>query len=546
MQTTTATWRSMYASPSARLRVKAVVGETEYTDIEPPVIQRALMSGGVTVGSCVSAALTLVLHTDNSTTENIPRSAELALSMWWEEADGSVSEELPVGTFFVAKRSYNTRAQKMTLECYDAMLKANALYTEAGIAEWPVTMRAAASAIATAMGVELDDRTYMRRIGAGDIEAGSGGNIPEPEAGATMRDVLAGIAAVHGANWYITPAGKLRLKWIHSQTPEQEFSPVNYNTSDEVGLSGAVNGLYYDVIPGEEGDRFMLTGVKIGDVVSGSDDGIVVTVDSPYTSATYTSWLVTMLRNAPDGTPWWPGHIEGAIYDPAAELGDWLQYFVDIEDPEYGTVSIPAYTMLCEERITLGPAPRADVAMPEPGEAEYEYPFIAAAAQQESRLAARVDALESAVGDCVTTSDIENDLTATDAGKVLDARQGKALNDMLTISSVTPTIVLDSSVGTCDVRCYANDSVVIIRAYCKPETDSSMTSRTLIATGLPRHTFSGVSLFWNGITGGWVSGTYKEGRYSFNVTPDGDLYYAAWSNGGGLGADETLVYLRGQ
>lgn len=453
MQTTTATWQTMRASPSARLRVKAVVGENEYTDIEPPVVQRALMSGGVTVGSCVSAALSLVVHTDNSTSENIPRSAEIALSMWWEEADGSTSEELPVGTFFVAKRSYNTRAQKMTLECYDAMLKANAPYTEAGIAEWPVTMRAAANAIATAMGVELDDRTYFRRIGVFDIEAGSGGNIPEPEAGATMRDVLSGIAAVHGANWYITPAGKLRLKWIHSQTPEQEFVPVNYNTSDEVGLSGAVNGLYYDVIPGMEGDRFMLTGVKVGGEVSGSDAGIVVTVDSPYTTAAYTSWLVGMFRNEPFGTPWWPGHIEGAIYDPAIELGDWLRYFVEIEaphHPEYGPVGIPAYTMLCEERITLGPAPRADVAMPEPGEAEYEYPFIAAAAQEESRIAARVDALESAVADCVTTSDIENDLTATDAGKVLDARQGKALKDLLDglVSTVNVSDLDDIPINT--------------------------------------------------------------------------------------------------
>ena len=390
MQTTSALWRSMMLSDTARLRTKATIGGVEYTDMLPPVVRRALMDNAVTIGNCVSASLTLNLKSDNSTTENIPRSAQVLLSMWWEDEAGNVSETLPVGTFYVSHRQYVNRTKRMTLECYDAMLKANAPIGDAGITEWPAQIGVVVSAIAAAMGVDVDSRNHYRSTTL---------TIPEPAEGATMRDVLGGIAALHGGNWYITPAGKLRLKWIYYQGPPGlvEYQYPEYVTSDVVMVRGVTGAMLYDVIPGDGDARYTFTGLRVinesGERLVGNENGVVVTLKSNWADSGWVSWLWDRMQ----AEYWWPVIIEGAFYDPAAELGDWLNFDIWIEvngDPAF----TDGYCMLCMETITLGPAPRANVSMPAPGEAEDEYPYVSSAEQQALQTRTRLDALETQLG----------------------------------------------------------------------------------------------------------------------------------------------------
>ena len=148
-------------------------------------------------------------------------------------------------------------------------------------------------------------------------------------------------------------------------------------------LLGAVGSVRYDVVPGlEEDRRFRVTGLLVqgddGATLMGSDDGIVVTVDTPYANENRLWWLKGMLVDS--GTHWYPSVVEGAIYDPAVELGDWVEYWVrlDAERDEWTN----GWWMICSETITLSSAPRGDLAMPEPGEVADEYPYISTAARQ--------------------------------------------------------------------------------------------------------------------------------------------------------------------
>ena len=399
MLNTSAQWQAMAASGTAVLRCRLTLvggGSFEYTDIDAPVISRALMGDGISVGNCVAACLTVTVKTDNSTTENLPRAAGLQLWAWWQAPDETICDAVCLGTFYVAHREYDARTRAMRLTCYDAMLKANAPYTVLN-ADWPCTMRWLAFAIARALGVVLDPRTTSA------LDNAPTALIPEPGEGTTLRDLLSQIAAVHGANWTVTQ-NKLRLKWIHQQGPADlvEYDPVPEGSdSDVISCRGVVGAVHYDVIPAQAlgGRRFQITGLRLiqpdgTETLAGSDDGIVVPVNVPaWATAAHLNWLRAALLNV---NYWWPAVLRGAVYDPAAELGDWIEYpVVYTEDGEERTST--GYCMLCAETITLGSLPRADIAMPEPGEAADEYPYLSKAARQSEQVQSRLTQLESAV-----------------------------------------------------------------------------------------------------------------------------------------------------
>jgi hypothetical protein len=63
VQTTSALWKSLWASGVATLESVAVINGVEYTDITPPVINRALMQEGLSVGNAVRGARYQVYRT---------------------------------------------------------------------------------------------------------------------------------------------------------------------------------------------------------------------------------------------------------------------------------------------------------------------------------------------------------------------------------------------------------------------------------------------------------------------------------------------------
>lgn len=386
MQNTSALWKALTRSTTAALRVAATIDGVEYTEMDPPVVRRALMSEeAMGIGNSVSAALTLSLISRNDTHENIAKSAEVVLRMWWEAEDGRCSEALPVGTFYVAGRSYQRRSGRMQLECYDAMLRANAPLSEAGITAWPTTAPVLVQAIAAAIGVTVDRRTCY---GWSTDEALS---IPEPDDGTTMRDMLSRIGAYYGGNWVITPENALRLKWVFWQGPTdivhytEELDRVS---SDIVDMIGTVGDFRYDAVSDMEREsrRYTITGLQwvngLATHLLGDDAGAVPLLETPYID---TEARAQALCDRMRGEYWWPCRFEGAIYDPAAELGDWLKIATGGARDLYG--------MICSETVTLGTAPRADVCAPQSGEGAEETPYQSGIEQRSKQQAERIDAL---------------------------------------------------------------------------------------------------------------------------------------------------------
>lgn len=73
-------------------------------------------------------------------------------------------------------------------------------------------------------------------------------------------------------------------------------------------------------------------------------------------------------------------------------------------------------------------------------------------------------ALNSALTNKVNTSDIANNLTTTASGKVLDARQGKVLNDNVTNQKIivaTKTLVAGSAEQSFEVTGLTDDHVLL-------------------------------------------------------------------------------------
>ena len=360
MQTTSETWKSLWANGNAWLETKAVIAGVEYTDISAPVINRAAMQGGLGVGNAVSASLSLAVRT----TDDIPKSAPVEILM--RLTDGTTSSEwLPAGVFYISKRARDPVAGVQSFECYDALLKGNAALdevpwtTEGGEqitteddvpimfnAFYPRDMASLVTDIAIILGVELDARTV--------INTGAEYVVSNPAAGSTIRDLLGTVAAAHGGNWIITPEGKLRL------VPVISASGAAAATEDVADIVGTVGSIYV-------GDSAIISGVRYtaGEaepVLIGDETGVIIDVNLPYA-------LAHNLAQALIGTTYQPYTMSSAIYDPAAELGDYVRSGSDVA------------SVLYSEAALLGPAFRGNISAPEPSEIADEFPYIGASAK---------------------------------------------------------------------------------------------------------------------------------------------------------------------
>lgn len=364
MQQTSADWKRLWAA-GARLEARATIAGTECTLVSAPVISRALTQGGMTVGNAVSATCQLSVRTGGA---GIPRAAPVVVEM--RLSDGAdASEWLPAGTFYISRRQRDPITGVLALECYDALLRANAVWEpEAG--SWPRAMSAVLTELATLLGVSQDGRNVLITGSAYVIDA--------PEAGTTIRDALCRIAAANGGSFILTPDNKLRL------VPLASASEAAAATADAVDVMAVTGGIDLGASGAVTGVRYPSEG---GYVVLGDETGIVVDAD---VGAAIAGDLYAALR----GMAWQGYSLAGAVYDPAAELGDWLRAGAN------GEIA----SVLCSETATLGPIFQARAAAPEAEELADEYPYIGKATQALQALKLQLSDLE---GSAIVHVDVE-------------------------------------------------------------------------------------------------------------------------------------------
>ena len=116
------------------------------------------------------------------------------------------SEWLPKGKYFIARRSADKRIGAVTIEGYDAMLKAGQVWLNEDYAgeSWPMTQAEAVADIAARMGVEVDSRTVLSAAFPVPYPVDGNGEM-------VMREVLSAIAVSNAGNWVMTDEGRLRL-----------------------------------------------------------------------------------------------------------------------------------------------------------------------------------------------------------------------------------------------------------------------------------------------------------------------------------------------
>lgn len=195
--------QSIYETTGVLSEHRITISGTVYDQskiVSAPVISRTLYAGrGPGIGGAVAAEIELQVFPDGT----IPRMAEIVVESRLITPAGEATGWWPMGVFFIGTRQLDRVSGVLTIHGYDAMVKADQTYLlEGDVGEWPRSMPTVATEIAQRMGVEIDARTLAVLNPAYMVE------LPTEM---TMREVLQGIAAAHGANWCITEEGKLRL-----------------------------------------------------------------------------------------------------------------------------------------------------------------------------------------------------------------------------------------------------------------------------------------------------------------------------------------------
>lgn len=372
MRTRSNVWMAITQSGEFTVDSIAVINGVQYSAITAPVIKRGLFSGStISVGNCISATLTFTVKT----TDVIPRAAEVRIR-YRVKNEEQTSEWAECGPFWINRRKIND--DLISLECYDAMLKANQPYVDDSTSlNWSKAMSVVVNRCAQLMGVQIDSRTV--------IKTGAAYMVTKPDATTPLLDILGDIAAVHGGNWVITDDGKLRMvklvtapelprNWTDHQTNiiqndswnNLEFMPSgseNPDNVDSVSVPVVIDEL-------TTGNPIIITRVTMEldsetGWTKGNSDGFEVLIkDNPYVSEEACNALWYELY----GLRYMPYTVRNACYDPAAELGDYFIVGANNADSVFGS-------LLCDETRKFDTAFSADVTAPAEEETDNEFAF---------------------------------------------------------------------------------------------------------------------------------------------------------------------------
>lgn len=205
-QTTSQLWDSLFVK---RNTIKEYAFDVDGVwfgpeeEIDHSVTSRLYENFGI--GNATVSALTLSVYADN-----IPRAATIKRYVRLKNGE-EISEWIPKGVFFANRRSDDDG--RWTVEAFDAMRKADVVWTPDQTLEFPLSMPDAVKEFARIMEVEIDERTQLNAAYFIDYPAND----------YTIRNELQYIAAAHAGNFIISDVGKLLLVPLISAPEETNY-----------------------------------------------------------------------------------------------------------------------------------------------------------------------------------------------------------------------------------------------------------------------------------------------------------------------------------
>ena len=348
-----------------RVESRAIVSGIEYPvsvpdTAEPSSVQRCRIKHQLfTSANLIGNACAGILEMSFIPTEAPPAAAQINLESRLIAEDGTATEWLPRGTYWIDERddAYHGR---LKVTAYDRMLFAEDDWFPDGVISgtWPKPAPDVVNIICERLGIELDSRTVLNK----DIMVA----VP---IGKTLRNTLMEIAAAHGGNFTITPANRLRLVLLPEEigitylTDENENYVSDENSNYIVFLGGEYHNIQYQCGSYSRlGDIINVTGVELvldsAHSYKAGSDGYLLTGECTFATETTPRIALNNLVSR----PFMPFVANQVQLDPAAELGDRIMVAGD---------SSVVGAMV----IDVSAAYLAEVSAPITGEVNHEIPF---------------------------------------------------------------------------------------------------------------------------------------------------------------------------
>lgn len=334
-------WAELAAGGQFRFETKLRIKGTEYTKITAPRISRPAMTAPLSVGGCYSSSLKVSILTEDEIES--AAAVEVLCRLTNGTAATVCSEWVPFGTYYISNRSDKTVSGLISLECYDAMMKANAPYAAmSATTEWPVSQKYAVEEIAALMGVTIDPRTT---INEGEDY------VVYLDTTLSQWQVLCYIAACHGGNFVITETGALRLIPLVSATQAEGTEAVSV-----LAVMGDLDNGHPTVVEGVQ-----MSDSEGNTYTAGETEGTALKIENnPYAC----QQICRDLLDAYYGCVYVPYTATKALYDPAAELGDHI------------VIGDKVSSVLWSQDLTLDFSFRGDLQAARDEEVTGEYPYM--------------------------------------------------------------------------------------------------------------------------------------------------------------------------
>ena len=409
------TWKDIVERNRFKMETKLIIDGVEYTDISPPIIERATGSKPLEIGNVISGSLRVNVLASGQ----FAPGAEVTVMARIKDRTAT-SEWKKFGVFYIDQQPYNPCTGLVEITAYDALKRAEQIYDTSDDSQffWPAKFYEVVEDVAEIIGVGIDPRVR--------IPEGLEYYVPNPATnGYSILDVLSGMAVCLGGNWIMTDEGLLRLiplvgltdyrfrvidalgygivdrqgnqfVWRIAQdgeTPTVDISttvrPGTRPTSavsiggtdeemggadetmivqvvlDKLSTSGTFSAPRVGLEKGNTSldDRYYDAGSPPSSAPSASSSGVTASSWIIRGSSPYASYPVqTTLRNYYNGIHFCPFEAGGCICDPCAELGDQVRI---------GSIR----SVLASMKRTFGVLYRCDLGFPTSEELTAQYPY---------------------------------------------------------------------------------------------------------------------------------------------------------------------------